>query len=43
MPTTPMSQRWRESWRVLAYSAALALAFIALQRLEFALLAKPIS
>ena len=34
-----MSQRWRESWRVLAYSAALALAFIALQRLEFALLA----
>jgi hypothetical protein len=39
MPTTSMSQRWRESWRVLAYSAALALAFIALQRLEFALLA----
>ena len=34
-----MSQRWSESWRVLAYSAALALAFIALQRLEFALLA----
>jgi hypothetical protein len=39
MPTTSMSQRWSESWRVLAYSAALALAFIALQRLEFALLA----
>ena len=34
-----MSQRWSESWRVLAYSAALALAFIGLQRLEFALLA----
>jgi hypothetical protein len=39
MLTTSMSQRWSESWRVLAYSAALALAFIALQRLEFALLA----
>ena len=37
MPTTPMSLRWSESWRVLAYSAALALAFIALQRLELAL------
>ena len=37
MPTTSMSQRWSESWRVLAYSAALALAFIALQRLELAL------
>ena len=31
------SPRWRESWRVLAYSAAAALAFIALERLEFAL------
>ena len=39
MPTTSISQRWSESWRVLAYSAALALAFIGLQRLEFALLA----
>jgi len=39
MLTTSMSRRWSESWRVLAYSAALALAFIALQRLEFALLA----
>ena len=29
--------RWRESWRVLAYSVALALAFIGLQRLELAL------
>jgi len=37
MPTTPISLRWSESWRVLAYSAALALAFIALQRLELAL------
>ena len=32
-----MSQRWSESWRVLAYSAALALAFVGLQRLELAL------
>ena len=39
MPTTWMSERWSESWRVLAYSAALALAFIVLQRVEFALLA----
>jgi hypothetical protein len=39
MSTTAISRRWRETWRVLAYSAALALAFIALQRLEFALLA----
>jgi len=39
MTTTAISRRWRETWRVLAYSAALALAFIALQRLEFALLA----
>ena len=31
------SFRWRESWRVLAYSAAAALAFFALERLEFAL------
>lgn len=31
------SRRWSESWRVLAYAAALALAFIALQRLELAL------
>jgi len=29
--------RWRESWRVLAYSVALALAFIGLQRLELAM------
>jgi hypothetical protein len=32
-----LTPRWRESWRVLAYSVALALAFIGLQRLEFAL------
>jgi hypothetical protein len=32
-----MSERWRESWRVLAYSVALALAFVGLQRLELAL------
>jgi hypothetical protein len=31
------SSRWRESWRVFVYSAAAALAFIALERLEFAL------
>lgn len=31
------SFRWSESWRVLAYSAAAALAFYALERLEFAL------
>ena len=31
------SFRWSESWRVLAYSAAAALAFFALERLEFAL------
>jgi hypothetical protein len=31
------SSRWSESWRVLAYSAAAALAFVALERLEFAL------
>ena len=37
MPTTLKFPRWSESWRVLAYSAALALAFIALQRLELAL------
>ena len=29
--------RWSESWRVLAYSAAAALAFFVLERLEFAL------
>ena len=34
---SPMSDRWRESWRVLAYSVALALAFVGLQRLELAL------
>jgi len=34
---TSMSERWRESWRVLAYSVALALAFVGLQRLELAL------
>ena len=32
-----MSERWSESWRVLAYSVALALAFVGLQRLELAL------
>ena len=32
-----LTPRWRESWRVLAYSVALALAFIGLQRLELAL------
>jgi hypothetical protein len=32
-----MSDRWSESWRVLAYAGALALAFIALERLELAL------
>ena len=37
MPTTSKFPRWSEGWRVLAYSAALALAFIALQRLELAL------
>ncbi len=31
------SSRWSESWRVLAYAAALALAFIGLERLELAL------
>jgi hypothetical protein len=31
------SFRWSESWRVLAYSAVAALAFFALERLEFAL------
>lgn len=31
------SFRWSESWRVLAYSAAAALAFFALERFEFAL------
>ncbi len=31
------SSRWSESWRVLAYSAAAALAFVVLERLEFAL------
>ena len=36
-PMTSMSERWRESWRVLAYSVALALAFVGLQRLELAL------
>ncbi|HEV7575143.1 MAG TPA: hypothetical protein VGO85_03795 [Caldimonas sp.] len=36
----PSSLRWRESWRVLAYAAALALAFIALERLELALFAE---
>jgi hypothetical protein len=34
---TSSSSRWSESWRVLAYAAALALAFIALERLELAL------
>ena len=29
---------WSESWRVLAYSAAAALAFVALEKVEFALL-----
>ncbi|MEO5845827.1 MAG: hypothetical protein ABIQ33_13405 [Caldimonas sp.] len=33
------SPRWSESWRVLAYAAVLALAFIALQRIELALFA----
>jgi hypothetical protein len=37
MPTNSKFPRWSEGWRVLAYSAALALAFIALQRLELAL------
>ncbi|MGZ8259309.1 MAG: hypothetical protein ACXWUL_02020 [Caldimonas sp.] len=37
MPMPSMSQRWRESWRVLAYSVALALGFVGLQRLELAL------
>jgi hypothetical protein len=37
MPMSPWSNRWRESWRVLAYSAAAALAFVVLERLEFAL------
>src|SRR3954468_21793859 len=32
-----MSHRWKESWRVLAYSVALALGFVGLQRLELAL------
>lgn len=31
------SLRWSESWRVLVYSAAAALAFVALERLELAL------
>ena len=31
------SERWSETWRVLAYSAAAALAFLVLERLEFAL------
>jgi len=31
------SFRWSESWRVLVYSAAAALAFVALERLELAL------
>jgi hypothetical protein len=31
------STRWSEPWRVLAYSAAAALAFVALERLELAL------
>jgi hypothetical protein len=34
---TSPTPRWRESWRVLAYSVALALAFIGLQRLELAM------
>jgi len=37
MATTSISLRWSETWRVLAYSAALALAFIALQWIELAL------
>ena len=37
MPMPSLTPRWRESWRVLAYSVALALAFIGLQRLELAL------
>ena len=35
---SPPSSRWSESWRVLAITAALAVAFIALERTEFALL-----
>ncbi|HEY2560856.1 MAG TPA: hypothetical protein VGI48_14220 [Caldimonas sp.] len=34
---SPWSHRWSESWRVLAYSAAAALAFVVLERLELAL------
>jgi len=34
---TTVSPRWSETWRVLAYSAGLALAFVALSRLELAL------
>ncbi|MEO8836263.1 MAG: hypothetical protein ABI364_05955, partial [Caldimonas sp.] len=34
MPTLPL--RWSETWRVLAYTAAIALAFIFLGRLEYA-------
>lgn len=35
---SPSSSRWSESWRVLAITAALAVAFIALERSELALL-----
>jgi hypothetical protein len=34
---SPWSSRWSESWRVLAYSAAAALAFVVLERVELAL------
>src|SRR4051812_38898815 len=37
MPMSPWSTRWSESWRVLAYSAAAALAFVVLERVEYAL------
>src|SRR3982751_1430554 len=37
MPMNPWSTRWSESWRVLAFSAAAALAFVVLERVELAL------
>ncbi|HEY2187228.1 MAG TPA: hypothetical protein VGH48_01545 [Caldimonas sp.] len=37
MTMSPWSHRWRESWRVLAYSAAAALAFVVLEKIELAL------
>jgi hypothetical protein len=35
--------RWRETWRVLAYTLAIALAFVALGRLQLALFGSPVT